>query len=417
MRSGPDASRHGATACTPRGPYPERVQCAHFDANRCRSCTLLAEPRHAQVAGKVHRARALLGGPETIEWLPPFAGEESGFRNKAKMVVTGTAADPVLGILGPHGGGVDLRDCGLHTPGLRSALPLIADFVTLASLEPYDVERRSGELKFLLVTESPDSELMVRLVLRSTEALARIRKHLPRLLEALPQARVVSVNLQPEHKAVLEGEQEVLLTESSTLPMQLNDVVLHLRPQSFFQTNTEVAAALYRQVRTWMDELDPTTLWDLYCGVGGFALHCAAPGRRVLGIESSAEAVASARLSAAALGSTLLGASTGPGADDTRVALPGELRFEVADATGAVLAEPAAPQVVIVNPPRRGIGAALAGWLERSACEAVIYSSCNVESLARDLALMPSWRVRRAQVLDMFPQTTHDEVLTLLTRD
>jgi len=181
------------------------VQCAHFDANRCRSCTLLAEPYPAQVQGKVQRAHALLGGPELVEWLPPFTGQESGFRNKAKMVVTGTAARPVLGILGPHGAGVDLRDCGLHTAGLRSALPHLADFVTLASLEPYDLARRAGELKYLLVTQSPDGELMVRFVLRSTEALARIRKHLPWLLAALPRTRVVSLNLQPEHKAVLEG--------------------------------------------------------------------------------------------------------------------------------------------------------------------------------------------------------------------
>jgi len=217
--------------------------------------------------------------------------------------------------------------------------------------------------------------------------------------------------------------------------MRLNDVVLHLRPQSFFQTNTEVAAALYRQVRAWVDEIDPTSLWDLYCGVGGFALHCAAPGRRVLGIESSAEAVASARLSAAALGTTRgvaqsVAQSVASTRPDTSARLrpggrpradrdpvPGELRFEVGDATAAALAERDAPQLVVVNPPRRGIGAALAGWLEGSAAETVVYSSCNVESLARDLALMPSWHVRRAQVLDMFPQTTHDEVLTLLTRD
>ena len=358
----------------------------------------MAQPYDIQVAGKLARAHSLLGGPETVAWLPPVTGDESGFRNKAKMVVTGSADEPVLGILGAHGAGVDLRDCGLHSPGLRAALPVLAQFVTLARLEPYDIAQRTGELKYLLVTESPDGELMVRLVLRSTEALTRIRKHLSWLIEALPSARVVSLNLQPEHKAVIEGEQEIVLTEITTLPMRLNDVVLHLRPQSFFQTNTAVAAALYRQVRSWVDELAPPTLWDLYCGVGGFALHCAAPGRAVLGIETSAEAVVSARLSA----------------DEHRLT---GLRFEVGDATSVALASPKGPEVVVVNPPRRGIGPALAGWLDTCDARAVVYSSCNVDSLGRDLAAMPSWHVRRAQVLDMFPQTTHDEILTLLTRD
>ena len=84
---------------------------------------------------------------------------------------------------------------------------------------------------------------------------------------------VVTANLLPEHKAVLEGEVEHVLTERAVLPMSVGDVTLQVRPQSFVQTNTAIAAALYRQARDWVDELDPASVWDLYCGVGGFALH------------------------------------------------------------------------------------------------------------------------------------------------
>ena len=87
-----------------------------------------------------------------------------------------------------------------------------------------------------------------------------------------------------------------------------------------------------------------------------------------------------------------------------------------ADATAWALEQPTAPDLVVVNPPRRGIGAELAGWLESSGVRHVVYSSCNAESLARDLALMPSLRPVEARVLDMFPHTTHYEVLVLLTR-
>ncbi|NCD20061.1 MAG: 23S rRNA (uracil(747)-C(5))-methyltransferase, partial [Actinobacteria bacterium] len=74
-----------------------------------------------------------------------------------------------------------------------------------------------------------------------------------------------------------------------------------------------------------------------------------------------------------------------------------------------------APDVVVVNPPRRGIGE-LAGWLENSGVHTVVYSSCNVDSLARDLAAMPSLRPTRARLFDMFPQTAHHEVMALLRR-
>lgn len=376
-------------------PMSVPVLCAHFDAGRCRSCGWLDLPYAAQLAAKQEHVAALL--PDGTDWLAPVPSAQLGFRNKAKMVVTGTLEAPVLGILGPSGAGQDLRDCPLHLPAIQEALPVLAEFVTRAALTPYDVGARRGELKHLLVTASSDGELMVRFVARSQEPVARIRKHLPWLREELPGLAVASVNLQPEHKAVLEGEREILLTERATLTMTVAGLALHLRPQSFFQTNTAVAAALYGQARSWVDDLDPRSVWDLYCGVGGFALALAAPGRRITGIEVSEEAVASAIRSASDAGLA-------------------EVRFAAGDATAYALGGGAPPDLVVVNPPRRGIGAELSGWLEGSGVADVLYSSCNAVTLARDLAAMPSLRPVRGQLLDMFPNTDHYEVLVLLRR-
>jgi 23S rRNA (uracil747-C5)-methyltransferase len=312
------------------------------------------------------------------------------------MVVAGTVAEPTLGILDAQGGGIDLQGCGVSSPAIGAVLPALAAFVTRAGLTPYDVPSRRGELKYLLVTESPDGELMLRFVLRSQEPVARIRKHLPALRAQIPGLVVVSVNLLPEHKAVLEGEREILLTDATTLRMRVNGLDLHLRPQSFFQTNTNIAAALYRQAQHWVDDLAPSSVWDLYCGVGGFALHCAGPGRTVTGIETSEAAIASASQTAHDAGL--------------------DVRFAADDATAFALGAGHEPDLVVVNPPRRGIGAELGGWLEESAVRHVVYSSCNAASLARDLAAMPSLRPRVARVLDMFPQTTHYEVIVLLER-
>ncbi len=373
------------------------MHCGYFEAGVCRSCHLIELPYPDQLAAKQARVAAALAGWPSLGWLPAARSADSGFRNKAKMVVAGPVSAPTLGILDPRGGGVDLRECGLHTAGLRAALPDLAAFVTAAGLTPYSVPDRRGELKHVIVTESPAGELMVRFVLRSTEALARIRKHLPSLRAELPGLAVATVNVLPEHKAVLEGDREIVLTASDTLRMRLNGLDLHLRPQSFFQTNTAVAAELYRIGREWVDRADPRTVWDLYCGVGGFALHVAAPGRQVTGIEWSTEAIASAEQTAAESG------------------LPG-LRFAAGDATEFAVAADAPPDLVIVNPPRRGVGPRLAAWLEESGVRDVLYSSCNAASLARDLESMPSLRPVRARLLDMFPQTGHYEVAVMLRR-
>ncbi|SEB46342.1 23S rRNA m(5)U-747 methyltransferase [Nocardioides exalbidus] len=368
-----------------------RLRCHHFDAFECRSCSLLEVPRARQLSDKEAHARSLVDCPT---WLPTVAGAGAGFRNKAKMVVGGTVGAPTLGILDRDLAGVDLRDCGLHSPGLTTALDRVGEWIRHAALTPYDVRARAGELKHVLLTESPDAELMLRLVLRSTAHEARIRSRLPALREAVPGLRVVTLNIQPEHKAVLEGEREIVLTPESTMPMRLaTGVTLWLGPQSFFQTNTFVAESLYEQARDWVGDLEVTRIWDLYCGVGGFALHLVGPGREVVGVEASAEAIRSARSAQVA------GAA-----------------FVAADATAWALEQDDVPDLVVVNPPRRGIGADLAGWLEASGVRHVVYSSCNAESLARDLALMHTLRPVEARVLDMFPHTDHYEVVVRLDR-
>ena len=349
-------------------------------------------------------------------WLDPQQSRESGFRNKAKLVVGGRRGATTVGILDADGQGVDLRRCGLHEPVLQEAILALAELLDGSGLTPYSVPSRQGELKHVLMTVSPDAELMVRLVLRSPGQLARVRELAGPLGAALPGLRVLSVNLQPEHKAVLEGAEEILLTEQQTLPMRVNDLRLELGTRSFFQTNTAVAAALYRQVADWVDGVDqgrgPRRLWDLYCGVGGFALHCSAPGREVLGIEVSAEAVASARRAAG-------GSVDGGPADALPAAGAAGVRFRVGDATrllGGEEAGPAVPDTIVVNPPRRGLGTGLAGRIETSTVEHLVYSSCNADSLAADLSRMPSWTVDQARLFDMFPQTDHHEVTVLLRR-
>lgn len=371
------------------------MQCGYFDKGVCRSCSLMGTPYSDQLAAKENHAHGLLSAWPQAQWLPSVASKPTGFRNRAKMVVGGTAESPTLGILDSTQHGIDLSDCGLHSEAMRAAFGPIAAFIARARIVPYDVPSRRGELKHVLLTEAPDGALMLRFVLRSTEPLGRIRKHLPTLLESLPQLSVVTANLLPEHKAVLEGDEEIVLSETDTLPMPLGDTVLHLRPASFFQTNTDIAKGLYMQAREWVEELTANTIWDLYCGVGGFALHVAGPGRHVHGIEVSAPAVASARLSASEAGLE-------------------NVTFSVGDATALTTDDP--PDAIIVNPPRRGLGEKLCETLDGSGIPTIIYSSCNAVTLARDIAAMPAYSAERIRLFDMFPQTDHYEVMVLLTR-
>lgn len=375
------------------------MHCDYHAAGRCASCALIGVPYADQVRSLDLKVRTALDGLVAHEtWAEPVTGPTSGFRNKAKLVVGGTRQEPTFGILDGDRRGVDLRHCGLYEPGLSDAVGRLAGAVAVIGLTPYDVPARVGELKHLIVTMAPSGELMARFVLRSPGQLEKVRRALPMLERELPALRVVSVNLQPEHKAIIEGTDEIVLTDLDDLPVEVADVRLRLRPGSFFQTNTTVADRLYRQAASWVADTQARTLWDLYCGVGGFGLAAAvtAPGPlAVTGVEVSPEAIASAQTSAADLGC-------------------GSFDYVIGDAE-TLLADREAPDLVVVNPPRRGIGT-LAATLNEAGPQHVIYSSCNVDSLARDLAAMPNYVAETARLFDMFPQTHHHEVLVRLTR-
>ena len=371
--------------------------CAHYESAECRSCAWIRLDYSEQLARKQADATARLAGFGTLDWLPAVASPQQAFRNKAKMAAFGTAETPGLGLAFPEAPPVDLCDCPLYPPGLLSAFGPIKDFIRAASITPYDLDARSGELKFVILTQAEHSgELMLRFVLRSQAAIARMRKHLPGLLEALPGLRVISANIQPVHQAVLEGESEIVLGLHEHMDIALNGVRLRLGTRSFLQTNSGVAAQLYARAAQWCAGIQPQRVMDLYCGIGGFAFHCAEHSEVVLGIEISEEAVRAANANAASQG------------------MP-NVRFLAGDAEAA-LASATVPELLIVNPPRRGIGAALAKRIEGSRIPWLIYSSCNVESLARDLAELPGFELVNAQLFDMFPNTAHYELLVLARR-
>ena len=375
------------------------MQCALYDAGRCRSCQWIEQPVTQQLAAKMRDLQHLLAEHAVGEWGAPVSGPEQGFRNKAKMEVSGSLEKPLFGMLHRDGTPEDLTDCPLYPASFAPVFAALKPFIARAGLTPYNVERKRGELKFILLTESQrDGGMMLRFVLRSEAKVEQLRAALPWLMQQLPQLTVVTANIQPVHMAILEGEKEIFFTEHQALAEKFNDVPLWIRPQSFFQTNPVVASQLYATARDWVRQLPVRHMWDLFCGVGGFGLHCATPDMTLTGIEISPEAIACAKQSAAELGLT-------------------QLHFQALDSTQFATGQDNVPELVLVNPPRRGIGDALCDYLSQMAPAYIVYSSCNARTMAKDIARLPGYRIARVQLFDMFPHTAHYEVLTLLVKN
>lgn len=373
--------------------------CRYFNQNICKSCDLITFNYIDQIKFKEEKLIKGLEGLKFPPLEPTVSSPELGFRNKAKFSVTGTIDNPVIGLIGEESPdmGRELLECSLHVAQINQLLPEFKNFIKLAGLHPYSIQERKGELKGIIIFHSIRSqETYARFILRSKEALDRIRKHLSYLTGKFPHLKCISVNIQPVPHAILEGEEEIFMTEKTFIQHQLGQVVFSLDPKAFVQTNQTVAEKLYATAAQWVKNAGSSLFMELYCGQGAFSFFAAPFIKRGLGIEINPQAVQTANRTATENDFTHL---------EFRSADAAQVREDI---------KSFGPDLILVNPPRRGLAAATDLLLEASP-ETVIYSSCNHETLTLDLKRLTSkYEIQAIQIFDMFPHTSHFETLVKL---
>jgi 23S rRNA (uracil1939-C5)-methyltransferase len=203
-------------------------------------------------------------------------------------------------------------------------------------------------------------------------------------------------------KVQAEGREPLIWGEPD-LTQTLGELIFHYAPESFFQVNPRQAETLCRLAADYLPDLRGKTLLDVYCGVGMFALWLGETAGQVVGLEGDAAAVRSARLNACRQGRT-------------------NARFYAGncDATGlAPIWEAHRPEAVVFDPPRSGLPLALCRFAADRKAPAILYVSCDLGTLARDVRRFADYgyRVQSIQPVDMFPRTYHVETIVLLQRE
>ena len=380
--------------------------CTYFNENRCRSCAGIEQDYASQISKKEVEIE------EALKFLLPFRLEPSarspimGFRNRAKMSVTGTVETPIIGLPGGETDldqGQELLNCPIHHPKLNALMNALPELIRSFNLIPYQIKNRRGELKGLIAFYSENSNQMyLRFVLRSKECVSRIQKLIPTLQSQFPELVCISANIQPIPHAILEGPEEIILTEVKSIVYSFEHagkkLELSLAPQAFVQTNSQVATQLYQTAASWIAEAHPEKMLELFCGQGAFSFFAAENAKQILGIEINPDAVKIANETAARLGFS-------------------HLNFKCSDAAqvGSEI-QAFQPNLILANPPRRGLGESLK-LIRDSNAEHFIYSSCSIESLAKDLKLLSDrYRVKKIQLFDLFPHTSHFEVLVWMSK-
>ena len=213
-----------------------------------------------------------------------------------------------------------------------------------------------------------------------------------------PEVSGILLNINKEDTNVILGEKFVLLQGEPYVYDELCSVEFRIAPAAFYQVNRSAAELLYRRALEYAAPKEGDRILDLYCGAGtiGLSFAAACPGIRVTGVEIVPEAVEDAKYNAAHNGIT-------------------NAEFFVGD-LGAAGADVGQTDTVVLDPPRKGCSDSLIRRLAELAAPKIVYVSCDVNTMARDVAklLSAGYTIGRISAFDLFPRTGHVETVCCL---
>jgi 23S rRNA (uracil1939-C5)-methyltransferase len=374
----------------------DRVAPACPAFGRCGGCTWQHLAYPAQLRLKQDRVVAALAGMGVAVAAPLGAPAVVGYRNKGKYVAARHGNRLVLGGYAPRTHRVvDTAGCRVVTAGIDEVASWVRGAADKVGLEAHDEEKRTGVLRYAVVRENHRGDILVALVVTSRAqraALASVGEAVARH----PSVRSVLavVNDRRDGTILPVGAEATVLAGSPTLIDRVGDVEVEVGAGEFFQVNREQAGAMYRRVATLAGAAPGVRAVDLYAGVGGISFALAGAGAAVTAIELDPAA-------AAAL---------------ARAADRAGLAIAVRAGDAATVAD--AADVVVVNPPRKGLSAEARAAVVAVGAPRMVYVSCGPESLGRDLAALASagYRADTAEPVDLMPGTSQIETVVALSR-
>ena len=391
-------------------PSPDRIPVDCPVAGPCGGCSLRHLDYAAELRAKqesVLDAFRRIGGLEVpvLDILP--SPDVDRYRNKVQFPVgIDKNGVPCIGFYaGRTHRIVPCPDCKLQPSVLNEIGNALCAFFAQQGIRPYDEQSGKGLVRHIFLRRGAHSgQIMVCLVCTRAKL-----PHAEQLCTALrgqfPAISTILLNVNAKNTNVILGSENHILYGPGYIEDTLCGVPVRLGPLSFYQVNTLAAERLYGVAAQYAQLTPDDTLLDLYCGMGTIGLSMAEQCRELIGVEIVPEAIESAKANAARMGEAVAAKS----------------RFFCADAGQAatqLAAEGLHPDIVMLDPPRKGCDEATLSAVVRMAPRRVVYVSCNPATAARGAAWLEKngYHTEKVQPVDLFPRTKHVECVVKLTR-
>lgn len=336
--------------------------------------------------------------------VPPVLGAENprNCRNKTALPVSGTADAPELGFYRRRSHRiVPIADCPIAMEGLGKVLTVVREWMQQARVMPYDELSHQGVLRHVVVRTSRNGSVMVILI-STTPKLPDVPALIHSLGQQVPGFCSLHLSLNTSQTNVILGKGSQKLYGEDSITETLLGLTFEISPLSFFQVNPDQTERLYQCALDFAALTGTETVVDAYAGAGTIALCMARNAARVIGIEIVPQAVESAHRNA------------------QRNALE-NVEFHIAaveELLPKLVEKGLRPDVIVLDPPRKGIEPAVAEAVLKAAPNRVVYISCHVPTQARDLALLCAggYRLSACQPVDLFCYAGGVENVCLLVK-
>ncbi|NLM67665.1 MAG: 23S rRNA (uracil(1939)-C(5))-methyltransferase RlmD [Enterococcus sp.] len=296
---------------------------------------------------------------------------------------------------------VAINDCLVQEKTTQKVLNTVVQLINKYAIPIYNERKNSGILRTLMVRIGIETGEVQLVFVTSTPKLPLKNALIREINEKLPEVVSIMQNVQKQKTSLVMGDTTIHLWGKEAISEKIQDLTFDLSARAFFQLNPKQTRVLYEEARKALDLAPNETLVDAYCGVGTIGLSLAHQAKEVRGMDIIPQAIEDAKNNA-----------KNKGFHNTK--------YEVGTAEELIpkwLKAGFKPDAIVVDPPRTGLGEPLLRALSQYPAKKLVYVSCNVSTLARDLtALTKIYKVDYLQSVDMFPQTARCEVVVKLSK-
>ena len=379
-------------------------RCSSF--TRCGGCNLMHMDYAAQLEykrGLVENAFARIAKIEGVHVENTIGMDEPyHYRNKAAFPFAMVDGRMCFGFFAPRSHRlIPIDGCFIEQEPLYNVASAVHCWAEENDIQPYDEETGSGTIRHVVSRITTSGDIMAVIVTKGRPK--KLNKLVDMLKERCEGIKSIILNRNDEDTNVIFGRSYETLWGEDSLTENLCGFEFSVSAASFLQVNPVQTECLYAQVEAFLPEKDGFEAIDVYCGTGTISMILSKRAKHVTGIENIKPAVEDAARNAERNGA-------------------GNADFICADAAEALpelIEKGIRPDVIVIDPPRKGCDKAVLNAITGSAVQRVIYVSCDPATLARDVRILVDggYSIQKVQPIDMFPQTAHVETVVLLSRE